>query len=131
MCLEISGETATLDERFPRPVPASRVSTVRRTVSQPATTASTKSLALIAGEGKLPELLAKSAKERGYRVVALALSKDAQARVTPHCDKVYLVAPGQLGRNIKLAEAEGLKEVVFIGKIPKLELLHNIYKLDW
>ena len=100
-------------------------------LSEPATTASTKSLCLIAGEGKLPELLAKSARERGYRVVSLALSKDAQARVTPHCEKVYLIAPGQLGRNIKLAVDEGLKEVVFIGKIPKLELLHNIHKLDW
>ncbi|MBI4534162.1 MAG: UDP-2,3-diacylglucosamine diphosphatase LpxI [Candidatus Melainabacteria bacterium] len=90
-----------------------------------------KQLGLIAGTGQLPAILAKSAKERGYRVVALALSEDAQARVSPHCDKVYVIAPGQLGRNLKLIRQEGLSEVVFIGKVPKLDLLRNILKLDW
>src|SRR5215470_8717092 len=92
---------------------------------------STRAIGLVAGEGKLPALLAKSARERGYRVVALALSPDAQARVLPHSDKVHLIAPGQLGRNMSLVRQEGLKEIVFIGKVPKLNLLRNLHKLDW
>lgn len=91
----------------------------------------TMSLALVAGEGKLPAILARSAREKGFRVVALALSADSQARISPHCDKVYLVAPGQLGRSLKILQNERLEQIVFIGKVPKLQLLHNIHKLDW
>jgi DUF1009 family protein len=94
-------------------------------------TISTRSIGLIAGDGKLPAILAKSAKEKGYRLVALALSQDAEARVSPFADKVYLIAPGQLGRNIKLIKQENVTDIVFIGKIPKLELLRQIHKLDW
>ncbi|HEY9869965.1 MAG TPA: UDP-2,3-diacylglucosamine diphosphatase LpxI [Candidatus Obscuribacterales bacterium] len=94
-------------------------------------TTQTMALALVAGEGKLPAVLAKSAREKGYRVVALALSPDAQARVEPHCEKVYLIAPGQLGRNLKILQSESLNQIVFVGKVPKLQLLQNIHKLDW
>lgn len=92
---------------------------------------STKSVALVAGDGKLPALLARSAKERGYRLVALALSKNAEAQVSPHADAVYLIAPGQLGRNLQILRKENIKEVVFIGKVPKLEIFRNLTKFDW
>jgi len=91
----------------------------------------TGTLGLISGEGKLPALLAQSAKERGYRVVALALSESAETQVSPHADKTYLVAPGQIGRNIGLLKKEGCEGLVFIGKVPKLNLLRQIHKLDW
>jgi len=95
------------------------------------TAAKTMALALVAGEGKLPAVLAKSARDNGYRVVALALTPDSQTRVQPHCDKTYLVAPGQLGRSLKILREENLTQIVFVGKVPKLQLLHNIHKLDW
>ncbi len=92
---------------------------------------STKLIGLVAGEGKLPELLAKSAKEKGYRVIALALSPEAENHVVSHCEKVHLIAPGQLSRNYNLMKEAGVKDVVFIGKIPKLNILQNLHKLDW
>src|SRR5438046_2591515 len=88
-------------------------------------------LGLIAGEGKLPAILARSAKDKGYRVVSLALSANAQARVESHSDKVYQIAPGQLGRSLKLLRGENVQFMVFIGKVPKLEILKNIHKFDW
>jgi DUF1009 family protein len=91
---------------------------------------SSKALGLVAGEGKLPPILAQSAKEKGYRVVAFALSEDAKDNVERFADKVYLIAPGQLGRNRDLFKKEGLSEAVFVGKVPKLNLLTNIMKLD-
>lgn len=100
-------------------------------LKQPETVPTTRSLALVAGEGQLPALLAKSAKDKGYSVVALAMTADTQARLLPHCQNVHMIAPGQLGRNLKLLQKEGLKEIVFIGKIPKIQLLQNIHKLDW
>lgn len=92
---------------------------------------STKLIGLVAGEGKLPALLAKSAKEKGYRIIALALSPEAENSVVAHCEKVHIVAPGQLSRNYNLMKNAGVKDVVFIGKIPKLNILQNLHKLDW
>lgn len=92
---------------------------------------STKLIGLVAGEGKLPEMLARSAKEKGYKIVALALSQEAQLRVESYCEIVHLVAPGQLNRNYNLMKNAGVKDVVFIGKIPKLNILQNLTKLDW
>lgn len=88
-------------------------------------------LGLVAGEGKLPAILARSAKQKGFKVVSLALSQEAKNRVEPHCDKAFVIAPGQIGRNLKLLAQENVKELVFIGKIPKVQLLMNAYKLDW
>lgn len=90
-----------------------------------------KRLAIVAGEGKLPSLVAKSAKERGFHVVSLALSEDALGLVEGHCDKAYLVAPGQIGRNVGLVKKEDCDSIVFIGKVPKLNLLRQLHKLDW
>jgi hypothetical protein len=88
-------------------------------------------LGLVAGEGKLPAILAQSAADRGYKVIAFALSPEAAARVTPHCVKVHEIAPGQLGRNLKLTRDEGVRNMIFIGKVPKINVLRNLHKLDW
>ncbi len=88
-------------------------------------------LGLVAGNGKLPGILARSAKDNGYEVVAFCLSEEAEARVSPHCVKTYQIAPGQLGRNLKLMEKEKIKQAVFIGKVPKLDVLKNLTKFDW
>jgi len=90
-----------------------------------------KGLGLIAGEGNLPAILAQSAKDMGYRIVAFALSEHARDSLSRVAEKIYLIAPGQLGRNRKLFQQEGLKEAVFIGKVPKLNLLRNLAKVDW
>jgi len=91
----------------------------------------TKALGLVAGEGKLPAILAQSAKERGYRVVGFALSDTAAHQIDQIVDKIYQIAPGQMGRNRQLFDNEGLTEAVFVGKVPKINLLRNITKLDW
>ncbi len=88
-------------------------------------------LGLVAGGGKLPAILAQSARDKGYDVVAFAMGKEPRERVSPHCVKVIDIAPGQLGRTMKLFKSEGIQEVVFIGKVQKLELLRSLYKLDW
>ena len=90
-----------------------------------------KSVGLIAGEGKLPVILAQSAKEKGYRVVGFGLSQAAVHQLEHIADRVYQIAPGQLGRNRQLFDKEDLTEAVFVGKVPKINLLRNIHKLDW
>lgn len=87
-------------------------------------------LGIIAGDGKLPPMLAQSAKDRGYRVVSLALTEDAQARMQPLCDALLHSPPGLLGRNISWLKNQGVQDVVFIGKLNKVQLLRNILKID-
>ena len=50
---------------------------------------------LVAGEGKLPAILARAAKDKGYRVVGFALSEAAAHQLTDVVDKIYQIAPGQ------------------------------------
>lgn len=64
-------------------------------------------------------------------MIALALSQMAVARVEAYADKVYEIAPGQLGRNIHLLKEHNVDSIVFIGKVPKLAVLKNMYKFDW
>lgn len=88
-------------------------------------------LALVAGEGKLPAIMAQSAKEKGYDVYGLALTEDVLYSITPHCYKAFHIAVGQVGKNLKRVKQEGIDQAVFIGRIPKLNLLQNLYKFDW
>lgn len=90
-----------------------------------------KRLGVIAGDGKLPELLAKRAKEKGYDVISLAMSPEAKARLAPHSEQVYEIFPGQIGRNLKLLRENKCDSVVFCGKVPKLDMLKNVTKIDW
>lgn len=85
----------------------------------------------MAGDGKLPGILARSARNKGYKIVSLAMSEGARARVEPHSDLVFTIAPGQLGRNTHLMTSNNVDFMVFIGKVPKLNLLKNIHKFDW
>lgn len=87
-------------------------------------------LGVIAGDGKLPPMLAQSAREKGYKVVALALTEDALARMQPHCESIIHSPPGLLERNISWLKSEGVHDVVFIGKLNKVQLLRNILKID-
>ncbi len=88
-------------------------------------------LAIIAGEGKLPIILAQTMKARGNRVVAFALSENIRVCIAPHVDVSYEVGPGQIGKIHKLLAHNNVTGVVLIGKVPKLNLLRNLHKLDW
>jgi UDP-2,3-diacylglucosamine hydrolase len=87
-------------------------------------------LGIIAGDGKLPPMLAQSAREKGYKVVSLALTDDALARMQPLCDAILHSPPGLLSRNISYLKNQGVQDVVFIGKLNKVQLLRNILKID-
>jgi len=94
-------------------------------------TSTQRVLGVIAGDGKLPPLLSQSAKERGYKVVSLCLTDDAFARMQPLVDAVLHSPPGLLGRNVGWLKEQGVDDVVFIGKLNKVQLLRNILKIDF
>ncbi len=88
-------------------------------------------LAIVAGAGKLPVLLARSAKERGYRVASFPFSEDSIANLKPVSDAVHQIYLGALGATLKWVKKENVTDVVFVGKFPKVNLLRTLYKLDW
>ena len=88
-------------------------------------------LAIVAGNGELTTLLAKSAKEQGFNTCAIAVTNEAEKRLEGLCNKLYRFAPGQLSKMLNLIKEEMIEDIVFIGKVPKLDLLRNVHKLDW
>ncbi|OGI18488.1 MAG: hypothetical protein A3B68_07015 [Candidatus Melainabacteria bacterium RIFCSPHIGHO2_02_FULL_34_12] len=88
-------------------------------------------LAIIAGNGELPVILAKSAREQGFNTCGVAITEEANQKLDGLCNKLYSFSPGQLSKILALVKSEMINNVVFIGKVPKLDLLRNIHKLDW
>ncbi len=74
---------------------------------------------LIAGNGQLPVMLAKNAKENGFEVVAISLSSDNRNELKKYCSKVYDFAPGELLKIKNVLETEQIKQLTFIGKVSK------------
>ena len=88
-------------------------------------------LAIVAGNGELTTLLAKSASEQGFSTYGLSITNEANHRLEGLCDKVYKFSPGQVSKMVNFLKEEVIKQVVFIGKVPKFDLLRNVHKLDW
>jgi hypothetical protein len=80
------------------------------------------------GEGKLPAILAKSA--RAWVSCGCSYLSDSAFSPLSRSWIGYNVAPGQLG-NVGIVKKEGCPSIVFIGKVPKINLLHQLHKLDW
>lgn len=78
---------------------------------------------LIAGDGKLPVIMAENACKNGFKVVAISLSSDNRKELKKYCSKVYVFGPGEIGKIRKTLNNEGIKQVTFIGKVHKGLLL--------
>ncbi len=59
------------------------------------------------------------------------MSPTAYTCIAPHVDIAHEVGPGQIGKSHKLLLQGNVEAVVFIGKVPKINLLRNLHKLDW
>ncbi len=84
---------------------------------------------LIAGDGTLPVKMAQYAKENGFDVVCISLSKDNLSQLKKYCSKIYSCHPGEINRIEKILKDEELKQVTFLGKVSKSVLL-QLYKFD-
>lgn len=95
------------------------------------TTKYSNKLAIIGGNGELTTLLAKSAREQGFTICGLAITEEAKHRLNGFCEKVFRFYPSQPSKILSCIKNEMIKQVVFIGKVPKLDFLRNFYKLDF
>jgi len=74
---------------------------------------------LIAGNGRLPVLLAKNMQEAGKRVVAIGHLGETQQRLKYHADALHWVAIGALGKIIEVLLEEKVQSAIFAGGISK------------
>lgn len=90
-----------------------------------------KKLAILAGNGELPVLLAKSAKEKGYITYGIAVTEQAKYTLKGICDNYATFPLGQIAKIINYVKEQKLTNVAFSGKFKKMEFFKNIHTLDW
>lgn len=80
-------------------------------------------IALIAGQGDFPFLIAQAAKANGVEVVVLALRGFAKPELAECADKIFWLELGQLGRAIELMHEHGITAVTLAGRVPHTSVL--------
>ncbi|HYA31298.1 MAG TPA: hypothetical protein VED67_00965, partial [Thermodesulfovibrionales bacterium] len=78
----------------------------------------TKIIGLIAGTGELPKAVAVEAKDKGFRVVAVALEHLADKGLTTLVDEIKWVNVGKLAAIIEALKHFGAEKAVMAGKVP-------------
>ena len=74
---------------------------------------------LIAGEGRLPFLVAAGAKEAGLKVICVGLAGNAEAGLADFVDKFYEVALARPGSWIRKLRKHGVTKTVMVGRVAK------------
>ena len=74
-------------------------------------------LGLIAGNRKLPLLVAESARKKNYYVVAVAMKGDTLPALRNLVDKIYWIGLAQFGQMFEIFKKEGIKNIIMAGQI--------------
>ena len=90
-----------------------------------------KTLGIIAGNGRFPLLVAREARQEGYRVVVCALEKEADPALEKMADACKWVKVGELGKVAKFFRSECVHEAVMAGKVEKVRLFRENVKPDF
>jgi len=80
---------------------------------------SDKVLGLIAGQGRLPFLVAEGAKRRGLEIICAALADNADPRLADFVDVYYNVPVARPGAWIKKLKKHNVSETVMVGRVAK------------
>lgn len=90
----------------------------------------TKTVGLIAGNGRFPLLFAQQARARGYRVVTCGIEKEADSLLVKTSDEFEWVKIGELKKMVKFFRSHGVHEAVMAGKVEKVRLLQENVRPD-
>ncbi|MFW5653700.1 MAG: LpxI family protein [Planctomycetota bacterium] len=77
----------------------------------------TPPIGIIAGQGRLPLLVAEGARAAGRRVCAVGLAGQYDAELPSLCDRFRSLGIAQLGRWIRCLRRWGVHEVVMVGRV--------------
>jgi DUF1009 family protein len=76
-------------------------------------------IGLIAGGGKFPLMIARSVRNQGFRVIAVAHRGETDASLAENVDKVVWIELGQLGKLISVLKKNGIQKALMAGTITK------------
>ncbi len=87
-------------------------------------------IGLIAGNGKFPLLLAKSAAEKGIKIICLAIKGDTNKKIAKYVDEIYWFRVREFSKMIEKMKTLGLKNIVMAGQINPFHLLTGEVFMD-
>ena len=87
-------------------------------------------IGLIAGEGKLPLIFLRAAKEKGDTVIAFALKGVTDPELERHADKIHWIEWGKWQKGLLLLAMERIKKIVMLGKLKKESFFKDDRELD-
>jgi lipid-A-disaccharide synthase len=88
-----------------------------------------KKVGLIAGNGRFPLLLAEEAIKKGYEVVAVAISEEADVSLEKTVTKYHNISITNIDKIFDVLKKEGITEVLYAGKIKKT-IMYSGLKFD-
>lgn len=80
-------------------------------------------VAIVAGSGDFPRLIARAARSRGIEVLVVGVRGFADPRLAETASTIEWIELGQLQRTIDLLHQHGVSHVLLAGKIPHLSVL--------
>ena len=94
-----------------------------------------RNLGLIAGQGRLPLLVARGMREAGNRVCCVGLRDQYDLQLPTFCHEFHRVGIAQIGRWSRLLRRAGVSEAVMVGGVSK-QRMHARWRLlrqlpDW
>lgn len=88
-------------------------------------------LGMIAGNGKLPLLVAQEARKRGLKVILCAVQNETSDEVIRDADLVEKIKLGQLAKMVKFFKANEVSQAIMVGKITKTNLFKGDIQPDF
>lgn len=92
-------------------------------------------IGLIAGQGRLPVMMAEGARAEGRRVVCIGLRDQFDPELPTVCDAFRAAGIIQIGRWVRLLRRWGVGEAVMVGRVTKVRMYDPLYLVrqmpDW
>jgi len=76
-------------------------------------------LGMIAGNGILPVLVARGARQAGYRVCCVGLRNQYDSELPSECDSFSIAGMARVGRWIRLLKKWGVNDAIMVGGVSK------------
>ena len=89
-----------------------------------------KTLGLIAGNGKFPFLFARQARLKDFKIVAVGIKGDTSFFLRLFVDRFYWVGPGELKKLFEIFRNEGVHDVIMAGQVNPDNLFDAKFDLD-
>ena len=89
-----------------------------------------KRYGMIAGNGRFPLLALETARNEGYRIVVVAIEREASPELEPLAESFHWVNIGQLGKLIEIFKRENISQVMMTGQVKHVSLFSGLTP-DW